>query len=240
VLPNLETTAAFTRPQRLYEWVDRAYGSPYAVYETGLVSGGTASYVVHGSGVSSSSGTASYGVTSGGGTYVIHETGLFSGSGTAPWSPAASTVSVTTETRLVAAAPDPKKEYVAKQNAKHDAQRQLSAEIEARLRELITDAVLASEPLSPESLADLRLFMSQVSFRRRPAIYLLDNGNFRAVWKNADNEQAAFQFRGGGIVHCVFFQKRAAPQLPLNRETLVDVIPKVRTRLSDFEPLFQG
>ena len=160
---------------------------------------------------------------------------------TVPSSPVLKTAnSSTTEARLVTAAPEPEKQYAAQHAAKHEAYRQLNAEIEARLRELITDAVVAYEPYSPNSLSDLRLFMSQVSFRRRPAIYLLDNGNFRAVWKNAENEQAAFQLRGGGIVHCVFFLKRDTPQLPLSQETLVDLIPKVRARLNDFEHLLQG
>ena len=146
----------------------------------------------------------------------------------------------TTETQFIRPAPDPKEQYAAQHAAKHDAYRQLYAEIETRIREILTDALLANEPFLQDSLSDLRLFMSQLSFARRPAIYLLDNGNFRVVWKNAENEQAALQFRGRGIVHCVFFHKRKVPQLPLNQETLIDVIPKVRARLSDYEDLLQG
>jgi hypothetical protein len=146
----------------------------------------------------------------------------------------------TTETQFIMPAPDPREQYVAQHAARHDAYRQLYTEIETRIRELLADALLANEPFSWDSVSDLLLFMSQISFGRRPAIYLLDNGNFRAVWKNAENEQAALQFRGDGIVHCVFFLKRTAPQLPLNQETLIDVIPKVRARLIDFEHLLQG
>jgi hypothetical protein len=146
----------------------------------------------------------------------------------------------TTETRLITPALDPEKQYEAEHTAKRAAYRQLNAEIITRLCELITDASLANEPFSRNSLSDLLLFMSQISFGRRPAIYLLDNGNFRAVWKNSQNEQAAFQFRGKGIVHCVFFHKRKASQLPLSQETLIDVILKVRARLSDYEHLLQG
>lgn len=123
----------------------------------------------------------------------------------------------TTETRLISPAPNPETQYVAQHAAKHFAHRQLYMEIEARIRELITDALSADEPFSWESLSDLLLFTSQIPFARRPAIFLLDNGNFRAVWKNPQNEQAAFQFRGRGIVHCVFFYKRKAPQLPLSQ-----------------------
>jgi len=148
--------------------------------------------------------------------------------------------SPTTETKFITPAPDPAKQYEAEHAAMHDVYRQLYTEIETRIRELLRDASLANEPFSQNSLSDLFLFMSQISFDRRPAIYLLDNGNFRTVWKNAENEQAALQFRGDDIVHCVFFLKRKAPQLPLNQETLIDVIPKVRARLRDFKHLLLG
>ncbi len=163
------------------------------------------------------------------------------GGDSAPPRPVPTTVtSGTTEMRLVEPAPDPEKQYAAERASKHEAYRQLNGEIGVRVRELVRDAVWASEPVSQASLSDLHLFLTQISFSRRPAIYLLDNGNFRAVWKNAENEQAALQFRGGGIVQCVFFSKREVPQLPLNRETLIDVIPKVRARLMNFEHLLQG
>jgi hypothetical protein len=148
--------------------------------------------------------------------------------------------SPTTETKFITPAPDPEKQYVAQHTARHDAYRQLYTEIKIRIRELLREALLANEPFSHDSLSDLLLFMSQISFGRRPAIYLLDNGNFRAVWRNVENEQAALQFRGDDIVHCVFFLKRKAPRLPLNQETLIDVIPKVRARLIAFERLLKG
>jgi hypothetical protein len=103
--------------------------------------------------------------------------------------------SVTTWTQFITAAPDAAKEYAAKQDARHDVRRRLNAEIEARLEDLIVDALFANEPYSLESLSNLLTFMGEISFTRRPAIYLLDNGNFRAVWRNAENEQAAFQLR---------------------------------------------
>ena len=111
--------------------------------------------------------------------------------------------------------------------------------ITERMREVISDALVAGDPVSEASFDDFHSFMLHVPFGRRPSIYLLDNGNFRAVWKNADNEQAAFQFRGHGIVQCVFFFKRESPLLPLNRETLIDTMPRVRARFKDFEHLIK-
>ena len=64
--------------------------------------------------------------------------------------------------------------------------------------------------ISADSEKDLRSFLDSVEFTRRPYIALLDNGNFRAVWKNADREQIGLQFRGGGLVHYVFFALRSS------------------------------
>jgi hypothetical protein len=114
---------------------------------------------------------------------------------------------------------------------------QVHQDIAARITELTSDATMANEPISQASLNDLLSFLSETRFSKRPAIFLLENGNFRAVWKAANKEQAAFQFRGKGVVHCVFFYKRASAQLPLNRETLIDVMPALREKYSSFEHL---
>ncbi len=57
------------------------------------------------------------------------------------------------------------------------------------------------------------------------------------IWKNADNEQAAFQFRGDNTVHCVFFFKRVSSQLPLSRETVIDLLPNLRQKYPSFARL---
>jgi hypothetical protein len=122
-------------------------------------------------------------------------------------------------------------------SAQHGAAAQLRQDIEARIVDLVTDAALASEPVSRASLKDLLTFLDGTMFSRRPAVFLLDNGNFRVVWRNADNEQAAFQFRGDSTVHCVFFFKRMSPQLPLSRETLIELMPNLRQKYRSFERL---
>jgi hypothetical protein len=145
----------------------------------------------------------------------------------------------TTDARLVTPAPDPKKQYEAAYANKLIAVRRLYEEIQGRLLELVRDAWAEEEAFSKQSLSDFTSFIREVSFGRRPAIYLLDNGNLRAVWKNMENEQAAFQFRGGGIVDCVFFLKQKGP-LPLQRETLSLTLKKARDRMVDFKHLLKG
>jgi len=131
----------------------------------------------------------------------------------------------------------PYQEYAKQRSPQYEAAAQLRQDIEARIFHLVADAALASEPVSPASLKELLTFLDSTAFSRRPAVFLLDNGNFRAVWKNTDNEQAAFQFRGDNTVHCVFFFKRPSSQLPLSRETLIELMPNLRQKYPSFARL---
>jgi hypothetical protein len=131
----------------------------------------------------------------------------------------------------------PYQTYARERPAQYEAAAQLRQDIEARIVDLVADAALASEPVSRASLKDLLTFLDSTAFSRRPAVFLLDNGNFRLVWKNADNEQAAFQFRGDNTVHCVFFFKRMSSQLPLSRETLIELMPNLREKYRSFARL---
>jgi hypothetical protein len=85
---------------------------------------------------------------------------------------------------------------------------QIDTQIEARLRELRVDAEANGEALSELSLADLRAFLGSLPLARRPAIFLLDNGNLRALWKNDAKEQVGLQFLGNGEVQFVIFAQR--------------------------------
>ena len=129
-------------------------------------------------------------------------------------------------------APQPSELYrdVADINSRYD------TELSARFNELIKDATADGEPVSLASLRDCLSFLD-MDFTKRPGIFLLDNGNFRLVWRNGENEQAAFQFRGRAVVHVVFFFKRPSADLPLSRETLVDLLPNVIQRRPDYAHL---
>ena len=151
-----------------------------------------------------------------------------------------SATSGTTTERVASPVLSPDQQYESLHSARSEAAAKIRRDIAARIRELVADAIMSNEPLSLGSVADLVAFLGETSFTKRPAIYLLDNGNFRAVWKGADNEQAAFQFRGNNIVHCVFFFKRAASQLPLNLETVVDLIPNLRSKYPSFARLLHA
>jgi hypothetical protein len=80
----------------------------------------------------------------------------------------------------------------------------------SRLKELHSDAQLSGELESVESAADLTTFLIIQGVTRRPSIFLLDNGNFQAVWHdNLTNEQISFQFFGHKLIQYAMFAQRA-------------------------------
>ena len=77
-----------------------------------------------------------------------------------------------------------------------------------RVDALKREAGAAGLPVSEGSERDFLRFLGDHPVERRPYLALLDNGNFRAVWKGPDGEQIGLQFRGGAEVQFVLFAKR--------------------------------
>lgn len=96
----------------------------------------------------------------------------------------------------------------------------------ARLSELKVDARAEGYTVSPKSEKDLLEFLNSRIFTRRPFITLLDNGNLRALWKNAEGEQIGLQFLGAHKVQYVLFAKRIRGEFMARasgRDTLSDI-----------------
>jgi hypothetical protein len=85
--------------------------------------------------------------------------------------------------------------------------------IDLRVQALRIEAEIDQVPFSNASHADFRAFIRQVPSRVRPAIFLRDNGNLRALWKNDDQEQIGLQFLGGGDVQYVILKRRPGGRL---------------------------
>jgi hypothetical protein len=126
---------------------------------------------------------------------------------------------------------DPIAEYAEKQIARVAARKRVAIETERRLRELLIDAFGACEPFSEASLDDLRAFMSEVALSIRPSIFLLDNGNLRAVWRNAAKEQVALQFLGDKVVQYVMFARRENPPMMM-RDAGQDTLAHIRDKIA--------
>lgn len=63
-------------------------------------------------------------------------------------------------------------------------------------------------PLSEESGKLLVEFLNKRTVDNKPSIFLLENGNFRALWKNKKGEQIGLQFLPDGNIQFVFFARR--------------------------------
>jgi hypothetical protein len=88
-----------------------------------------------------------------------------------------------------------------------------SLDMDLRIQTLRIEAEIDQVPFSNASHADFRDFIRQVPSRVRPAIFLRDNGNLRALWKNDDQEQIGLQFLGGGDVQYVILKRRPGGRL---------------------------
>ena len=90
--------------------------------------------------------------------------------------------------------------------------RKETAEIHIRIRQRIE---LLKEIGEEEKIAynvnseqDLWHFLKRLSFIKSPALFLLDNGNLRAVWKGDGGKYIGLQFLGGGQIQFVIFSRR--------------------------------
>ena len=83
------------------------------------------------------------------------------------------------------------------------------SEIEKRIALLKNEATEAGDPFNAPSERDFVHFVNSHRQLRRPSIYLVDNGNLRAVWNNAAGLHLGLQFLGGAQVQFVIFAKRS-------------------------------
>jgi hypothetical protein len=104
---------------------------------------------------------------------------------------------------------NPGNRYSAQLAERHRNQAQVWNAVVERLHELRYDAESSDAPISENSVRDLGYFVSKTLPGRRPAIFLLNNGNVRALWTNDKKEQVGLQFLGEGEIQFVIFVQRA-------------------------------
>jgi hypothetical protein len=78
----------------------------------------------------------------------------------------------------------------------------------ARLQFLRVEAELENVPFSDASRDALWSFLREFDPTVRPRLYLNQNGNLRALWKNSEGEQIGLEFLGGGAIQFVIFKRR--------------------------------
>ena len=85
---------------------------------------------------------------------------------------------------------------------------------EDRIKYLRDEAEQDGFSLNPASERYFWLFVNSVRQTRRAYLYMLDNGNLRAVWKDENDAQVGLQFLDDGMVQYVIFA-RCAPEVEI-------------------------
>jgi len=83
-----------------------------------------------------------------------------------------------------------------------------AVELSKRVQFLRIEAEIDRVPFSDASFSDFQAFMRETRPRVRPSLFLNDNGNLRALWKNDTREQIGLQFLGEGNIQFVIFKRR--------------------------------
>jgi hypothetical protein len=102
----------------------------------------------------------------------------------------------------------------------------MAIEISKRLQFLKIEAEIDRIPFSEASFADFQAFMRETGIRSRPSLFLNDNGNLRALWKNDRREQIGLQFLGEGNIQFVIFGQRRGT-LAMARVAGIDAKDKI-------------
>ncbi len=84
----------------------------------------------------------------------------------------------------------------------------MALDLSKRVQSLKIEAELDGVPFSAASYVDFLSFLKETRPRSRPSLFLNDNGNLRALWRNNAREQVGLQFLGGGNVQFVIFKQR--------------------------------
>lgn len=103
---------------------------------------------------------------------------------------------------------------------------QVVLELSKRIQTLKIEAELDGVNFSLASYADFLSFLAETQPRSRPSLFLNDNGNLRALWRNNVREQVGLQFLGGGHIQFVIFKRRPGAEA-MTRVAGVDTKPNI-------------
>ncbi len=80
--------------------------------------------------------------------------------------------------------------------------------IKLRVEKLKSEARLENDLFNDDSARDLIQFIKNHPYSRKPSVFLVDNGNLRAVWKDESGNHFGMQFLGKSNAQYVIFSKR--------------------------------
>ena len=114
--------------------------------------------------------------------------------------------------------------------------REIRKAYQERIRELAKYGAEEGTAINPESQEDFEAFIEQRPRWRKGLTELLNNGNFRAVWKDDAGNRLGLQFLGGQKLEYVIFRRRPNPGEKL-REAGRDTFAGIDQRVAQPEML---
>lgn len=81
---------------------------------------------------------------------------------------------------------------------------------ERRLQVLVEEAEAEGYAFNPDSEAAFRWFLNRYPLVEAGRLFLMDNGNLRATWKDGRDTQVGLQFLPGDSVQYVIFTRRSS------------------------------
>jgi len=84
----------------------------------------------------------------------------------------------------------------------------LDERVSDRMKNLADVAREENIDVSENSKSNLLDFLTRPEIKKIPSLYLLENGNFRAVWAGSEGRQVAAQFRPDSAIQYVIFGPR--------------------------------
>ncbi len=102
----------------------------------------------------------------------------------------------------------PLDEFIREICEKTATERKAKAAYRERIEELNREAVLDNLAINQSSERAFWAFMDSLKFFRKGTVFLLDNGNLRAVWKSNTGDQIGLQFIDQRTIQYVLFKYR--------------------------------
>ena len=108
-----------------------------------------------------------------------------------------------------------------------------------RIEALRSDAEIEGIAVNNASEENLWLFIGSIPPARKAELVLMDNGNFRAVWKDKNGDQLGIQFLGERMAEYVIFKQRPSVE-KVSRVAGIDTLDGVITQLQAFDLDFES
>ena len=92
---------------------------------------------------------------------------------------------------------------------KSDPAEEISCFYASRIETLRNEATIDKIPFNEASESDFWKFLRSASCVRKGSLFLMDNGNLRAVWSDDEGNLMGIQFFGDSAAQYVVFKRRA-------------------------------